>query len=212
MPLYPLFAALLGASAAWTWGGTLREGRKRAALWALFAVLAAYAVAGETFFGWFVAGRDRIWWRVKRESPVKELARAAERAKELAAGQGTILTEDAYLAVEARLEVPRELAMGPFSYYPAFSAERAERLGVANRGKMEELIASSGIRLLVKSGYGFAVACPEVRPLSPEERRELDELVEGHFVLTETWPAFGQARTPLEFWVRKAPPEGTEGK
>jgi hypothetical protein len=203
VPLYPLFCALLGSGAAWTWGGAIRESRKRAALWTLLAVLAVYAVAGETFFGWFVAGRDRLWWRVKRESPLAELARAAERAEELAGGETAVLTQDSYLAVEAGLDVPRELAMGPFSYYPDFSAEKAQKIGVANREGMQELIASSGIRLLVKSGYGFAVACPEVRPLAPDERRELDETVERHFELVETWPAFGQARTPLEFWVRK---------
>jgi hypothetical protein len=203
VPLYPLFCALLGSAAAWTWGEAIRESRKRAALWTLLAVLAVYAVAGETFFGWFVAGRDRLWWRVKRESPLAELARAAERAEELAGGETAVLTQDSYLAVEAGLDVPRELAMGPFSYYPDFSAEKAQKIGVANREGMQELIASSGIRLLVKSGYGFAVACPEVRPLAPDERRELEETVERHFELVETWPAFGQARTPLEFWVRK---------
>ena len=203
VPLYPLFCALLGAAAAWTWGGTIRGSRKRAALWMLLAVLAVYAVASETFFGWFVAGRDRLWWRVKRESPLRELARAAERAKELAAGQGTILTQDTYLAVEAGLDVPREFAMGPFSYYPDFPDGRARAIGVANRGTLRALLEDSGIRLLVRSGYGFAVACPEVRPLSPEETREIEELVDRHFELVETWPAFGQARTPLEFRVRK---------
>ena len=96
--------------------------------------------------------------------------------------------------------------MVPFSYYPSFTDARAEKLGVANRKSMLELIASPKHRLLVKSGYGFAVACPEVRPLAPDEARELENAVAEHFDLVETWPRFGQARTPLEFWVRKDTP------
>jgi hypothetical protein len=208
VPLYPLFCALLGSAAAWTWsrGGAGGLSRQRRVLWAFLALLLLHAVTGDVFFGWFVSGRDRLWWSVKRESPLRELSRAAERAKELAGGETEWLTQDTYLAVEARCKVPRELSMGPFSYYPSFPDARAEKLGVANRKSMLELIASPKHRLLVKSGYGFAVACPEVRPLAPDEARELENAVAEHFDLVETWPRFGQARTPLEFWVRKAAP------
>jgi len=205
VPLYPLFCALLGSAAAWTWGRGAESpsGRKRATLWIFLALLLAHAVAGETFFGWFVSGRDRLWWDVKRESPLRQLARAAERVAELSPGEGTVLTQDTYLAVESGRKVPRALAMGPFSYYPAFPREKADSLGVANRESLLELIASAESRVLVKSGYGFAVASPEVRPLSPEEEREIADAIEERYELVETWPRFGQARTPLEFWVRK---------
>ncbi|NTV53678.1 MAG: hypothetical protein HGA76_11805, partial [Candidatus Firestonebacteria bacterium] len=66
-----------------------------------------YAFSSPLAQSWFVAGRDRIWWRLREESPVAQLRDTAKWVRALNTPEGGthLLTQDTYLAVEAGLTV-----------------------------------------------------------------------------------------------------------
>ena len=109
-----------------------------------------------------------------------------------------LLTQDTYLAVEARRRVPAGLELGPFSYYPEWDDEQAAACHVLNRVGMRRLLQETGASLAAFSGYGLAVQCPEVIPLSDEAQAELRQIVNARYDLIKTIPQFGQAYTDLE--------------
>lgn len=158
---------------------------------------------------WFVSGRDRIWWLKRQETPLQKLQRTAEwLRKEAKLRKGDmILTQDTYLAVETGVYVPRGLEMGPFSYFPDWSREKAEKCRVVNQEMLLEIIEKCEARVSAFSGYGLSIRCPNITPLSENERRILwNQLVKRYSVVKEI-EDFGQASTKLLILVRK----GEEG-
>jgi len=167
-----------------------------------FLLLAAVAGAFSAPLNqeWFVRGRDRIWWEFKEQPDLVQLKNAAEQVRARTAPGELLLTQDLYLAVEANRSVPRGLEMGPFSYAPSFSRERAKTLHLLNREQMVELLTRQDIPLAAFSGYGLSIAAPEIEKLTPEEARELRSALETHWRKTLEIPHVGQAHTHLEFF------------
>ena len=217
VPVYPVFCAALAVAASRWWvrmearcaeepAGDARSARRLAVLTGLWLVCALHVFSSPMAQNWFVAGRDRIWWRLREQSPMAQLRDMGRWVRELTlAEQGTeLLTQDTYLAVEAGLPVPHGLEMGPFSYYPDWPRERAEQIGVVNRDMLRELLAAStNAPIAAFSGYSLAIRSPEVEEIARDDRQALDAILAEHFEPVESVPGFGQAGTVLEILRRK---------
>ncbi len=216
VPVYPVFCAALASTGARWWlreesrryGGPskMRSARRLAILTVTWLMCGLYAFSSPLAQSWFVAGRDRIWWRLRTQSPVAQLRDMAKWVRDLTdAAQGThLLTQDTYLAVEAGLPVPHGLEMGPFSYYPDWERERAEKIGVMNRDMMLELLATeSNAPIAALSGYSLSIRSPEVEEVIREDRLAFDEILQTRFERVESVPGFGQAGTTLDLWRLK---------
>lgn len=188
-----------------------REYKARVAI-GIGVLCIACCVSSPLLMGWFVGERDRIWWPLKTESSLANLRRTADRVRELAGRDKVILTQDLYLAVEAGLSVPSGLEMGPFSYFPGFSDEQAERCHVLNEAGMTRLLLNTEVNVAAFSDYGLAIQCPAVTPISPGERSAFGELLARRYQVSETVAHFGQARTPLRILTRRTeePTSGAE--
>ncbi|MBA4386922.1 MAG: hypothetical protein C0404_03010 [Verrucomicrobia bacterium] len=198
--IYPVFAAAVAGMLA-----KLANTQPRQAWLSVSVLLLCIASAFSSPINqrWLVAGRDRIWWPLRKETPLAVLHRAAETVKTLAAPGTIILTQDPYLAVEAGLKIPRGLELGPFSYFPGFTRERAERLHVLNREMFEELVESTDARVAAFSEYGLAISSPEVVELPAEEQKALWEIVEKKYAQKEEIAGFGQGDTKLRILAVK---------
>jgi hypothetical protein len=230
VPVYPVYCAALAATAARWWlreegrrfGGptTMRSARRLAILTVTWLMCGMFAFSSPLAQSWFVAGRDRIWWRLREQSPVAQLRDTAKWILDLntPAGGTQLLTQDTYLAVEAGLAVPHGLEMGPFSYYPDWTRERAERIGVMNRDMLLELLATeTNAPIAALSGYSLSIRCPEVEEVVLGDQVAFDEILQARFERVESVPGFGQAGTTLQLWRLKPeipvwtpPPETVE--
>ena len=135
-----------------------------------------------------------------------QLRDMAKWVRELTAAEGGthLLTQDVYLAVEAGLPVPHGLEMGPFSYYPDWEREKAEKLGVLNRDMLLELLATETTApIAALSGYSLSIRSPEVAEVSREDGLAFAEILATRFERVETVPGFGQAGTDLVLWRLK---------
>lgn len=168
-------------------------------VWSLVIVCAAASISSPINQDWKIAGRDRIWWKIK---PVPSLTLLRDVANDIrqADQSGELLTHDTYLAVEAGLKVPRGWEMGPFSYFPDLSDERAAALHLTNRRSMLETLAASTATVAAISGYGLSIASPEVKPLAVEDAQELSDALEQRYVVERDVPLFGQAHTTLRLY------------
>ena len=220
VPVYPVFCAALAATGSRWWlreeirryGGSpmLRSARRLAILTVTWLMCGMYAFSSPLAQSWFVAGRDRIWWRLRGQSPVAQLQDMAKWVRDLTDAEGgtQLLTQDTYLAVEAGLPVPHGLEMGPFSYYPDWERERAEHLGVMNRDMMLELLATgTNAPIAALSGYSLSIRSPEIEEVVREDQMAFDEILQTRFERVESVPGFGQAGTTLNLWRLKEEPE-----
>jgi len=214
-PLYPLFAVLVavGVSRALARGESTavpaavgRTARRNAVLAAAFALCALHAVASPALQNAFIAGRDRIWWKLRSESPVARLRDTAHWVGDMARAVGgtALLTQDTYLAVEADLDVPPGLEMGPFSYYPDWSDDQASRLRVMNRHLLQTCLDTvTNAPVAAFSGYGLAISSPSLEPVSEKDGELFASILSNRFDRVESVPEFGQASTTLHIWRLK---------
>lgn len=177
-----------------------------------FVVLLFLAVATFASFAspinqdWFISGRDRIWWRVKPQSDLRTLRMAANRISALYDDATTgreLLTQDPYLAIEAGCTMPLVMAMGPFSYFPDMTTERARRLRVMNRELLIDTLRHSQAPVAAFSGYGLSIAAPSITELPADERALLQQTLLERYALVDTISDFGQAHTELEIYRRR---------
>lgn len=210
-PLFPLFAAALSAAMVRALslrfeasnvpvGNRTAATMPRACGWLLASVfLGSVLAAGSSPMNmdWFVRGRDRIWWRMKDEPALSKLHRVADEVRREFPDARTLLTQDAYLAVEAGMQVPPGLDMGPFSYFPDFSDERARVLHVLNRAGLRALLQTAQAPVAAMSGYGLCISCPAVSELPSSEQQELRTLLEARYAPLRTVRGFGQGSTDL---------------
>lgn len=209
VPVFPVLAAAVAVSwayavRAWStepyrWQAGV-EPRDPAGMnwfvWGVVALCAAAAFSSQINQDWMIAGRDRIWWKMKPQPSLIQLRTVASdiRARH---GDGPMLTQDTYLAVEARMKVPAGWEMGPFSYYPDMSDERAAALHLVNHRKLLDDLANQPASVAAFSGYSLSIASPEVLPLDEARRAELESVVARRFELVREVPTFGQAGTTL---------------
>lgn len=228
VPVYPVFCAALAAAITRRW--VLREeaarerlpdantplattSRRYAALGCILLFSMLYVAASPLSQAWFVAGRDRVWWNLRTQSPVSQLRDAAVYIRDMtdAAGGTALLTQDAYLAVEADLDLLPGLEMGPFSYYPDWPDARADALHVHNRDTLKDaILALTNAPVAALSGYSFAIRCPDVQPIARDDAELFHKLIADRYDWVEDIPCFGQAATTLALWRIKTaglPPE-----
>jgi len=204
--VFPVFAAALAISLVrYLTGAKADERVARATLVVIFLVSIAAAFSSPVNQDWFVRGRDRIWWRLKDESALQKLRDVSAWVAEHAGSDRTVLTQDTYIAVEAGLDVPAGLEMGPFSYFPDFSREKAETLHVLNREMMRELLENTPARVAAFSGYGLSIACPEVAEVPREEWLEMWDIILQRYQAVFEADHFGQAHTPLVLLTIRTP-------
>jgi hypothetical protein len=152
---------------------------------------------------WFVAGRDRVWWPLKQRTALRTLRAAAGWVRRSTGPADLLLTQDTYLAVEAGRGVPDGLEMGPFSYCPGMTAERAARLHVLNAESMQALIRTTPAPVAALSEWAFAIGAPAVEPLPPAEQEALWRAVRDRYTLAAWVDGFGQGHTTLRLYRRK---------
>jgi len=217
VPIYALYCAALAATGVRWWlrveqrrfadaSPATRSARRLAILTITWLICGLYAFSSPLAQSWFVAGRDRIWWRLREQSPVAQLQDMGQWVRDLTLAEGgtELLTQDTYLAVEADLPVPHGLEMGPFSYYPDWPRERAEKIGVLNREMMLDLLSdATNAPIAALSGYSLAIRSPQVEEISREDHMAFDHLLNTLFERVESVPGFGQAGTTLEIWQRQ---------
>ena len=217
VPVYSIYCAALAATGARWWlrvekrrfaagSARSRAAKRLSILTILWLVCGLHAFSSPLAQGWFVAGRDRIWWRLREQSPVAQLQDMGKWVRDLTLAEGgtELLTQDTYLAVEAGLSVPRGLEMGPFSYYPEWTRARAGRVGVMNRDMMIELLSTAtNAPIAAFSGYSLSIRSPEVEAVSREDQMAFEEIIRERFDPVESVPGFGQAGTTLEIWRLK---------
>ena len=213
--VYPVFAAALAGSLVLSFGDRLsvasgvapRPGfSDRWATWLLLLVFVASiasAFSSPINQSWAITGRDRIWWKVKEETPLQKLHEVSNWISEQMGIDDLLLTQDTYLAVEANLRVPDGMEMGPFSYFPELSRERAETLHVLNREMMSELLEKTNASIAAFSGYSLSIRSPDVSKIPDNERREFWNILEKRYVEIYEVPDFGQAFTTLQIFRRK---------
>ena len=124
-------------------------------------------------------------------------------------GRDALLTQDLILAVEAGLRVPRGLEMGPFSYYPGWDREKAERLNVVNTPMLEELLRAPNLPVAAFSPWSLSIACPEVLPVFDDERTRLLGLVESRSKAFAIIPEAGQGHEGITVYLL-GPPAAAE--
>ena len=129
-----------------------------------------------------------------------------ETGREIAAladAKGELLTQDAYLAVETGLSLPRGLEMGPFSYFPELNVEEAASNHVVNTETLLSLLKSSPAAVCAFSGYSWSIRSPVTDPVPDDERQVFLNAIRERYELVKTVPDFGQNQTPLQIYRRR---------
>ncbi len=152
---------------------------------------------------WFVQERDRIWWRLKDNSPLRKLQQTGAMIRSLVRPGDLLLTQDPYLAVEAGLTLPRGLEMGQFCYFPDFSDDEAKRLHVMNRARLTALIRDCAAPVAALSGYAFAISSPQIEPTDDEEQAAFWHETYARYEPVLSIPDFGQAFTTLQVFRKR---------
>ena len=197
--VYPLFvAALVLASLDWL---PADNRGKMAVVVVAFLVTTAAAVASPLNQDWLIRGRDRVWWRMKEKPDLRLLQDFGAYLKTITKPGDSILTQDAYLAVESGLSLPSGLELGPFCYYPDLGREEALRRRVVNKELLLELIAAARPSVAAVSGYTFTIASPAVSELPMAETAEFLKVLQRGYSLKKTVPFFGQGHTSLGIYV-----------
>ena len=162
---------------------SLRTAFAKALVPAALAVSVCGSPLAET---WVSMGQDRFWPRLKTEPDLFRLRRAAAEARAAADRLGTdvIWTQDTYLAVEAGLDVPRGLEMGPFS--------------------KPQVLDSAATLLAAWSGYTYALHFPDLTP-APDRMERLAALRAAYGRTLAEFHDFGQGHTTLTLAERTSP-------
>ena len=211
-PVMPILAAAAAATLARRLSppglpaAKASESRKSLLLPA-FLVALVLAAASPLLMDWVVVRKDRLWFDMKRVPDTLALRAAGRRVRALAdetGGTPYLATQDAYLAVEAGLPLPRGLEMGPFSFFPDLSDADAKRFRVHNGTTFLRMLGSPfRPAVAATSGYTAAIACPSTERVPEETRQRLLDAVAAYYEPVETIPDFGQSHTPLTLWKRR---------
>ena len=205
-PVMPILAAAVAATLA----RRLPRGQGIPSLSSLLLpgllVSLVLAAASPLLMDWVVVRKDRLWFDMKRVPDTLVLRHAGRRVRALSdkvGGNRNFLTQDAYLAVEAGLPLPRGLEMGPFSFFPDLSDADAKRYRVHNENTLRRMMRNTfAPSVAATSGYAFAIACPSTDRVPEETRESLLAFLADFYEPVETLPDFGQSHTDLTLWRR----------
>ena len=150
---------------------------------------------------WVVGRRDRIWWPLKKQTPLAALRETAAFVRSIAKPGDVLLTQDPYLAVEAGLAVPVGMELGPFCYFPEWSEQKARACRVLNREMLLHVLETCPSPVAAFSGYGLAIRSPGVSELTKAEQSELWQALLSRYRTVRVVEDFGQAATTLKLLV-----------
>lgn len=195
---------ILGASLA-AWAFDMINAKKSVSWAAFFAVVFVCMVSfGSSMIqDWFVVRQDRFWTVMAKGSAISNLRTAASEIRKLAPKGGVLLTQDAYLAIEARMDLPPGMEMGPFSYFPDLSDAEASKNHVLNTGLLKRALETVDAMACAFSEYSWAIKSPSTDPVPEEERKMYLDLIDKRFEEVFQMADFGQNHTKLTICGRK---------
>ena len=171
------------------------------------AASAAFVAASPWPMKWVDGEQHLFWFHSSLDSPLARLRRAGRVVREQNPEGKPILTQDAYLAVEAGVPVVPGFEMGPFSIFPDLSDDEARAHRVHNVETALAAIREADYDVAALSGYTFSLGCPSTAPLHYDDRERLLSAVReerfGETVYEMT--RFGQQNTELLIYSRNAP-------
>jgi hypothetical protein len=207
VPIMPLLAVAVSVGFWRTLPVGAREGGESRGQFIVVAVLLVWAglCAGASTLNeeWMIVGKDRFWV-IKKARP--DLVVLRETARAIAAQvppDSRLLTQDTYLAVEAKRRVPRGFEMGPFSYFPGMSDEDALRFRILSKNRLKAALLAGDAPVVALSGYGLALEAPVMTPVPEETLAGFLAILERHYRLDRTVKHFGQGHTDLKIWIRQ---------
>ena len=156
---------------------------------------------------WMLRSRDRIWWKFKETPDLAVLQKTGAEIRKQLGTDGLLLTQDTYLAIEARARVPHGMEMGPFCYYPDMPREQAEKLNLLNQELFLEILEQARAPVAAFSGYGLTIRSPEITEIPSDDWKTLRTILETGYKKTGEIPHFGQAHTTLELFEQTSKPE-----
>ena len=146
---------------------------------------------------WMIDGQDRFWSIKKQKCEMAQLREVAREIEALDPGGKTLLTQDLYLAVETGRRVPRQLAMGPFSYWgESLPYPGAEETALDDEG-MRALLDGAPCEIAAMSGYSFAITVPRCDETPFEKQMEFWSMLKKRYELVFRECGFGQNSTTL---------------
>ncbi len=151
---------------------------------------------------WTTNGKDRFWVKAKTRSELAQLREVAREINELDPGGRELLTQDLYLAIETGRKVPRQMAMGPFSFWSELPYDGAEDLLLDDAG-MRALLEGTECKIVAMSGYSFAITSPRGEETPIARQIEYWNILKRRYDLVFTEDGFGQGATPLMVLRRK---------
>ena len=197
VPVMGLLAAVASAVCA-----ERLEARPAAVALAVLGMTWAGAFGNPLLQQWTTGGQDRLWPVVREKSELAQLRDVAREIDALDPGGKDILTQDLYLAIETGREVPRQLAMGPFSLWDRLPYRGAEKVLLDAEG-MKRLLDSAPCRIAAMSGYSFAITAPRCAETPVDRQMEMWDVLKRRYDLVATEENFGQGATPLMILTRK---------
>ena len=213
-PIMPIFAIVVSALLARSLSQSSTQKPSSFLLrpsYFLLLLSGILALSSPLLMDWVVLRQDRFWFEMKRRPDVLILRDAGRRVRALAdalpeedPARSYLLTQDAYLAAESGLAVPRGLELGPFTLCPDLPDDEARRLRALNPERARALLAGR-YPLAATSGYTFAIAYPDGSRVDETLRQSLLDEIPLRYEPVETIPDFGQAHTPLTIWRRRDP-------
>ncbi len=180
------------------------DGRRAVLLAGALFLMMVHSASSPLLQAWVTAGRDRIWWPLRTETPLQGLRRAAAAIP--GAGAGVLLTQDTYLAVEAGMRVPPGMELGPFCFFPDLDDETAGRHRVLNESLLSALMHGGTYPVAAVSGYGMAIRAPHILPVEEAMKRRLEDALHSRYELVGQMESFGQGDTTLRIYKRRTEP------
>ena len=197
--VYPVLAAALSATLV----PRCPEKHLLRVVFLLLLICTAASFSSPLNQEWMIRGRDRIWWKFKEKPDLEVLQQTGAEIRKRLGVDGLLLTQDAYLAIEANANVPHGMEMGPFCYYPDMPRERAEKLNLLNEEMLTEILTQARAPVAAFSGYGMTIRSPEISELSSNDQEKLHAALETAYKKTAGIQNFGQAFTTLEIFDRR---------
>ena len=197
--VYPLLAAALAVTLA----PHCPERQQLRSVFAVLLICTAASFSSPINQDWMIRGRDRIWWKFKETPDLFALQKVGAELRGKLGENCFLLTQDTYLAVEAKASVPHGMEMGPFCYYPNMPRERAEKMNLLNEEMLTEMLTKAHASVAAISGYGLTIRSPEIEELSSNDREKLRIILESNYKKVSEIQNFGQAWTTLEVFERR---------
>lgn len=198
MPLLAAAAAALFANAVAGW-----ERCHTRIAWIALVMAVLFMGSSPLCMTWVSIRQDRFWVEMKEKPDLIKLREVGRFVRDNTHEDDVLLTQDAYIAVEAGRRVLAGLEMGPFSIYPEMGDSEVSKLKVHNIGTLEKAIEESAAPIAALSGYAFALSSPAMGKLAPEHADALNAAVDRKYEEISVVKDFGQQHTTLRLLRRK---------